>query len=686
MTNKLKFFAGDLESSGLLHHLREQGSEAKLHNFALMSTSTQTDKHMILHPMEEVDRAKLQAILDRDDVVLVIHNGICYDLEALKFFGFDVSKVKIVDTLHLAWYLDFHAGRSRFGLESYGEDFGVPKPPIDDWENLTQEEYDHRVLGDITIQKKLWLKLCRQFAELYNIPEDDMMETNVYNHHCMKYLMWKGEELRQQQENQWKFDVEAAKPLLEQIEKEVEGKFHALLEVMPQVPVYKVAKRPKKPFKANGELSALGEKWDEICKKHGHLFNAVDEIKYVASYKEPNPASPQQIKDWLFSLGWVPETFEFKKDDNGERRIPQVYVKNSGGMVCPSVERLAEEVPEVQHLVGLGVFKHRKAMVQGWLNNHDNGFLTARAQGFTNTLRLKHAELVNLPSGRVLLGAEIRSLLTVRHPDNILLGSDLSSLENRLKFHFQMPLDPDFVNAQMSDDFDPHLAIAVMAGLLTQDEENFYKVVKEGFDPERYMTDTLAEMLAWDDEAKEVEIKRIAKVRAAGKQANYACQYGAGAKTVARSAKVSLEVGKQLVEGYRELNWSVDVIASNTSIKKTSFGDFQLNPLNRMYYPLKTAKDRFSTLIQGSGSYVLDLWLMFCNKRINQAMKAGLLKFRPMLLATWHDEQVLEIYKENSELAREIVADAIEDVNKAMKLSVDLGCDIQFGNRYSDIH
>lgn len=580
----------------------------------------------------------------------------------------------------------------------------------------------------------------------------------------------------------------------------------------------------------------------------------------------------------------------------------------------------------------------------------------------------------------------------MRHPDNILLGSDLSSLENRLKFHFQMPLDPDFVNAQMSDDFDPHLAIAVMAGLLTQDEENFYKVVKEGFDPERYMTDTLAEMLAWDDEAKEVEIKRIAKVRAAGKQANYAClpmdttvltptgfkefgelsvgdtvlsykdgvvvedkilhkhfykmaeihhygdskktlratgnhrwlttqrsgevsykdfgqfntetkilttapyvggglgittdeasllgwilsdgsfaggkvsiaqsvdkftkeivellerlglsyhtylskrdngnhvmiytlrkpemvslfaklecefvkdgfnwsewvlklnrpalesfvhafwlgdgdvkntksytikqnrgdvadavmlamyligdgrvkaegngdkclvlrklktryisnqrkalkqvsfgdvfclttgnsnfiikqdseilitgncQYGAGAKTVARSAKVSLEVGKQLVEGYRELNWSVDVIANNTSIKKTSFGDFQLNPLNRMYYPLKTAKDRFSTLIQGSGSYVLDLWLMFCNKRINQAMKAGLLKFRPMLLATFHDEQVVELYKENSELVKEIVADAIEDVNKAMKLSVDLGCDIQFGQCYADIH
>ena len=128
MTKKLKFFAGDLESTGLLHHLREQGSEARLHNFALMSTVS--DKHMILHPMEDADRAKLQAILDRDDVVLVIHNGICYDLEALKFFGFDVSKVKIVDTLYLAWYIDFFKDNPRYGLEQYGVELGFPIPPI----------------------------------------------------------------------------------------------------------------------------------------------------------------------------------------------------------------------------------------------------------------------------------------------------------------------------------------------------------------------------------------------------------------------------------------------------------------------------------------------------------------------------------------------------------------------------
>lgn len=685
MDKKLKFFGADLESTGLLHHLVEQGDKARLHNFAMKSTAS--GKHMILHPMEEAQRQKLQSILDRDDVVMVIHNGIGYDLEALKFFGFDVSKVKVLDTLMLAWYVDFFKENPRFGLEQYGVELGFPKPPIENWEDLTQEEYDNRVFGDINIQTKLWNKLCHQFAELYNIPQDDMMETNVYNHHCMKYLMWKGEQLRQQQENKWKFDVRTAQPLLGKIEGLVEEKIEMLSTVMPKVPVYKTKKRPQKMFKgSDGELSALGVKWHDFCKEHGYTLNSVEEIRYVASHNDPNPASPQQIKDWLYSLGWEPETFEYKKDASGERKIPQVYIKGSGGKVCPSVERLAEEVPEVEHLVGLGVLKHRKAMIAGWIDGHKNGFLEARAQGFTNTLRLKHAELVNLPSGRVMLGSEIRGLLTTRHPDHILLGSDLSSLENRLKFHFQMPLDPEYVKAQMSDDFDPHLAIAVMAGLLTEDESNFYKVVNGGFGRDRYQTSVLDTMLAWDDALQQTEVKRIAKVRGIGKGGNYSCQYGAGAKTVARTTKTSLEVGKMIVDGYRELNWSIDVIANNTSIKKTSFGDFQLNPLNKMYYPLKTAKDRFSTLIQGSGSYVLDLWLMFITKRINQAMSAGKLQFKPMLLATFHDECIYECHKRDEDFMRGLVKDSIEDVNKAMRLNVDLDCDIQFGETYADIH
>lgn len=676
-------FAADLESTGLLHHLEEQGDNARLHNFGLLSTKS--DSYAILHPMENKDREKLQKVLDREDTVLIIHNGICYDLEALKFFKFDTSKVKVIDTLYLSWYLDFFK-EGRYGLEAYGELLGFPKPPIADWENLTQEDYDHRVYGDIKIQKALWLKLCRQFAELYNIPNDEYMESRVIDHYAMKYIMWKGEQMRIQQENMWKFDHEKAAPMLKKIEFQINEKINALTEVMPKVPVYATRKRPAKPFKQNGELSATGLKWKELTEEMKLPFEHVDEIRVITKFNPPNPASPSQVKDWLYELGWVPQTYEFKKDDSGERKIPQIYVKGSGGEVCPSVQELAERYPEVGHLVGLGVLKHRKGMVANWLNNHKNGFLTARAAGFTNTLRLKHAELVNIPSGRVFLGSQVRALLTVRDEKNILLGSDLSSLENRLKFHFQLPLDPEYVRAQMSKDFDPHLALALLAGLLTEDEVNFYKIEEKGFEmPDEVYTDELKRMLAQSDEWKATELARIEVIRGMGKAGNYACQYGAGAKTVARTAKVSQDVGQQIVEGYRMMNWSIDVIASNTSIKKTSFGDFQLNPINKMYYPLKTAKDRFSTLIQGSGAYVLDLWLMFIFKRLKLAQKCGLM-LDVKLLGQFHDEIILEFDESEKDEVEKLVNDAMDDVNKAMKLNVDLACDIKFGKNYSDIH
>lgn len=676
-------FAADLESTGLLHHLEEQGDNARLHNFGLLSTKS--DSYAILHPMENKDREKLQKVLDREDTVLIIHNGICYDLEALKFFKFDTSKVKVIDTLYLSWYLDFFK-EGRYGLEAYGELLGFPKPPIADWENLTQEDYDHRVYGDIKIQKALWLKLCRQFAELYNIPNDEYMESRVIDHYAMKYIMWKGEQMRIQQENMWKFDHEKAAPMLKKIEFQINEKINALTEVMPKVPVYATRKRPAKPFKQNGELSATGLKWKELTEEMKLPFEHIDEIRVITKFNPPNPASPSQVKDWLYELGWVPQTYEFKKDDSGERKIPQIYVKGSGGEVCPSVQELAERYPEVGHLVGLGVLKHRKGMVANWLNNHKNGFLTARAAGFTNTLRLKHAELVNIPSGRVFLGSQVRALLTVRDEKNILLGSDLSSLENRLKFHFQLPLDPEYVRAQMSKDFDPHLALALLAGLLTEDEVNFYKIEEKGFDmPDEVYTDELKRMLSQSDEWKAAELARIEVIRGMGKAGNYACQYGAGAKTVARTAKVSQDVGQQIVEGYRMMNWSIDVIASNTSIKKTSFGDFQLNPINKMYYPLKTAKDRFSTLIQGSGAYVLDLWLMFIFKRLKLAQKCGLM-LDVKLLGQFHDEIILEFDESEKDEVEKLVNDAMDDVNKAMKLNVDLACDIKFGKNYSDIH
>ena len=266
-------YSFDLESSGLLHHLVEQGDKAKLHNFAAMELHS--DKMYVLHSDTEKQRESIQRFLDRD-IVLVCHNGISYDVNALKHFGYDVSKVKVVDTLALSWYLDLY--RPKHGLESYGIEANVPKPEIKDWEDLTQADYDFRVRSDVKIQYHVYTKMKKRFEELYG----KMTDLEFCNHKVVQYLNFKMEQLAEQQNNRIKIDVPKAKSLIEQLSVELSDKVEALVRVMPDVPKYKVSKMPKKTHKIDGSLSATGEKWKALTSSQGLPFEYTGEIKTVA--------------------------------------------------------------------------------------------------------------------------------------------------------------------------------------------------------------------------------------------------------------------------------------------------------------------------------------------------------------------------------------------------------------------
>lgn len=679
LNEKSPIYVADVETTGLLHHLVEQGDNAKMHNFCAMNL--EGDKMYLLHAGTDSEKAVVQKFLNRD-IVLVMHNGIAYDKHALIHFGFNVDKVHFVDTLALSYYLDLY--RPRHGLDSYGKEFGVEKPKIEDWEVLIQADYDHRVKEDVKIQLHTYNKLKARFEELYG----KMTDYEFCTHRVVKYLNFKMEQLAEQQNSRIKIDVERAESLLEEIDEKLEDKVEQLKSVMPKVPKYRVSKPPAKPHKKDGTLSATGLRWKELTEQEGKPFDYAGEIKTIRSYEEPNPSSPLQIKDWLDSLGWQPQTFKYDKNDDGEERaIPQIYLPNSGGQLCPSIEELAEEVPDVRELTGMGVLKHRSAVVKGFLDSLIYGkYIEAGASGFTNTLRLKHRKpAVNLPSVRVDWGMECRSCMIARD-GKILSGSDLSSLENTIKFNLQLPYDRDYVMSQMSDDFDPHLDIAVEGGLLTQSEVDFYKIRKEEFPQEKYeMTEELEKYLSLDKLGTKSKIKEISKSRSKGKATNYSCQYGAGGATVARAAGVPLSVGKRLVEAYRKLNWSIDEIAKEQRRKRTSHGVYQLNPFNNIWYHLKTEKDAFSTLVQGTGSYILDLWIKFVtNLREGGDYDFGDYGLR--LLATFHDEMILELEKDLTEECRAVLLEALDKVNSLMKMEIPFSCDIQFGVNYAEIH
>jgi DNA polymerase III epsilon subunit-like protein len=643
-------FAADIETTGLLEQMQKQANP-KLHNFCAIDIDT---PHTIL--FEGHQRRDLQEFLNQGHT-LVMHNGKLFDMEALKLLGYDVSRVNLIDTLALSWYLE--PNRMKHGLAEYGEEFGVPKPAIENWENQTQEEYNHRVTEDCKIQKKLWQRQVAKLNELYGTGPDAHKK-------IIAYLMQKMEEFRQQQQNRWKLDVEGAIALQAELEKAIEEKTEALRQVMPKVPEYVTRKRPSAPFKKNGEMSEAGKRWKEVTEQAGLPFEHKEDIKVVKEWSIGNPASHTQIKAWLDSLGWEPITFKFVRGENGEpdRNIPQINLK--GGEICQSVKDLIPKCAGIEHIAGLGILNHRLGVVKGFLRDHIDGELTARMQGFTNTLRVQHREIVNLPSLRVKYGEQLRGLLMAR-PGMKLLGSDESSLEDRLKHHFQWKLDPEYVKSQMTKGFDPHNTIAVIAGLMTQADADWYS---------QYKALPKSEHTADGDR----KFERIDAVRAVGKSTNYACQYGAGAATIARTAKVSMAVAKKLHAAYHKMNWSIAKIASMMVVKKTDFGDWQLNPINKMWYSLRSDKDRFSTLIQGTGAYTLDLWLYHCERLAKQR---GLIW---KLIGQMHDELIAEVPEGEEDSYRQLVADAMGKVNDQLKLNRELACDINFGDKYSDIH
>jgi len=95
------------------------------------------------------DYDDMRAVINSADL-LVAHNSIRHDQVVFnRILGIPMDYRKWVDTLSLSWYL--YPERNRHGLAEWGQDLGVAKPKVDDWQNLSFEEYAHRCEEDTKI-------------------------------------------------------------------------------------------------------------------------------------------------------------------------------------------------------------------------------------------------------------------------------------------------------------------------------------------------------------------------------------------------------------------------------------------------------------------------------------------------------------------------------------------------------
>jgi len=610
----------DIETDGLLDEL------TKIH---VLSYS---DDGKTVHHTHDYDEMR-EFFATRK--VLVGHNHVRFDIPAVeKVLGIKV-KARLIDTLALSWYL--HHDRMKHGLEGYGEDYGVPKPVIKDWNTLTPQEYAHRCDEDVKINNRLWRDLELKLNKLYKDAEAD-------KDRLIDYLTFKLDCAKEQETLRWKLDVDKAQAAYDEIMALKVEKVEQLADAMPKRTLTRVAARPKVMHKKDGELSSHGQRWVELCKE---CKQPETTMQFVVKTGEErgNPNSNDQVKDWLYSLGWKPRTYKFTRDKatGDERQIEQV---RKNGELCSSVKELAEVDPAVDLLDGLTVLTHRAGILKSFLECHKDGWLEASIAGLTNTFRFKHYRpLVNLPGVDKPYGDVIRGCLTC--PDGYLLaGADMTSLEDTTKRHYMKPLDPDYVEAMSKEGFDPHLDLALHAGVITQDDIDKHN-------------------------SGERSLKALRKNY---KVVNYSATYGVGAPKLARETGMSKSEAKKLLEAFWSRNWAIEKVASSLRVRELFNGMWLKNPVSGFWYSLRSDKDRFSTLNQGTGVYCFDTWVKEC---------------RGMGLETigqFHDE-IIVITKEGDEDKTEnIMQMSMNNVNHEINLNVPLGTDVQFGKTYADIH
>lgn len=631
----MRFTIFDIEADGLLDKI----TKIYVLSYEIWENSICIDKGSLY------SHISIRNFIEAQDV-LVGHHIIEYDIPALKLIISDINiKAKLIDTLAISQGL-IHKPGYKHGLEAYGERFKVPKVVVEDWINITKEHYTLRCETDVKINVLVFNYLLNILNELY-----DGDEEAIFNY--INYLGFIKTCMHKQYKAKIKLDVDSCLESKSKLDSIFKDKFQALSNAMPKELGKIIKTFPKKPYKKNGDLSSIGIKWYSYLKDN----NLPLTTKVIR--EAPNPGSSQQLKSWLFELGWKPRTF--KDNDKGEK-ISQVSLPFGQGL-CESVKDLFEIYPVLENLDSLYKVRHRIGLFKAFLESKDeNNMVVSQSLGLTNTLRLKHLRpIANLPKVGVFFGEEVRKVLTVYDDSYLMCGADISGLESATADHWITFYDPEYVKRKRQPGFDPHTDFAVFAGKMTKEEELYYK----NFDSKTQDKD---------------EYKRIKKIRGALKQVNFSGIYGAGPSKMAETLKIPYKEAKILHTAYWKLNWAVKKIAEDCIIKTVGKDMYLYNPISKFWYYLKYKKDAFSTLNQSSGVYVFNTWLRNTYNLI-ESYDDDI-----RIVLQYHDEMALIFKKELKEEITKILQYAMDSTNNELKLNVTIAMEPVFGHDYSQVH
>ena len=385
------------------------------------------------------------------------HNICGFDLPVLSdLLGLDFNYERCLDTLILSKLIDYP--RKKHSLESYGEDFGLPKIDFHDWSKYSPEMEEY-CIRDVDIAERI----IRKYRRYIDNPKHDKA---IKTEHKFQRIV------NDLHRNGFAFDTGGAKALLEicqQTLEQLDGKIH---KAFP--PRLSMVREINPVLTQHGTLHKKDFKWV----KDGDLseFNGGPFCRCV--WKEFNPASHKQVIGILHQAGWKPilktETHkdaerDFRKDKTEELRVKLEHLKKYGYKICEeNLATLPDTAPSSARTLAQRILvESRRRTLTEWINLvREDGRIHGEYYGigaWTHRMSHSNPNTANIPSeykedgSKKYLGREMRELWTA--PANrLLVGVDAEGIQLRIFAHYIN--DPEFtyalVKGRKEDKTDPH--------------------------------------------------------------------------------------------------------------------------------------------------------------------------------------------------------------------------------------
>ena len=203
-----------------------------------------------------------------------------------------------------------------------------------------------------------------------------------------------------------------------------------------------------------------------------------------------NLNSSDQVNEYLLSVGWQPDEWNYKTDRNGRPEYDEQGQKipTSPKLTESSFESVQGDIPKL--VARRNILIHRQRLLKntrkdgketGWLNQlRSDGRLEASGIPLaTNTGRYRHSGVVNVPSVDAVYGADIRSLFTAGAGLQ-LVGVDAAALEARIQAHYVYPYKGGKELADLLVHGDIHESNAALWGVSRKEAKSPYYCLMYG--------------------------------------------------------------------------------------------------------------------------------------------------------------------------------------------------------------